>query len=386
MFRVFSVSTKEIDDIDDALSELEAGINKNGLLKNSAAVITCHADYLEEGVVAAISGRFLFPVLGITVKTSANMDELSEFMLTLTVFTSDSAEFSAALTDLVTPDSAEDIKRTYLSAANGRKPALALIFGGLLTPVSGDFYINALSDVAADVPIFGALSVDHSADYSKSRVLFCGQGYADKTAMLLMFGEEVKPKFFLGTLPVNIINREKARVTSSDGSLLKTINDITARDYFASVGVAKNADGTLVGLNMCTLSVDLGDGTPPFVRAIFSTTPEGAVVCGGDIPIGAKISIAYIEKADIIESDKDLNKAELQNVADSQFLIVFSCIGRYFILGYDSDAEMQFFKNAEPKALPFAMSYCGGEICPVFSKDGKMVNRAHNHTVIGLAL
>jgi hypothetical protein len=386
MLKVFSVSTTEIDDVDTAIKDLEEGVTKNGLLKNSAGLITCHADYIEEGVIKAISDYFGFAIVGITVKTSANIVELSEFMLTLTIFTSDSAEFTAALTESVNGDSAENIKNTYLTAANGRKPALALIFPGLLTPVSGDFYINALSGVAADVPLFGALSVDHSADYSKSRVIYCGESYTDRTAFLLIFGEDVKPKFFLGTLPVNIINREKAEVTSADGSLLKTINNIPARDYFASVGINENEDGTLVGLNMCTLSVDLCDGTPPFVRAIFFTTPEGAVACGGDIPTGAKISIAYIESGDIIKSNNELLEGEYSNIVDSQFLLMFSCIGRFFILGYSSDSEMLLLKNAEPKALPFAMAYAGGEICPVKNRDGKLINRAHNHTIIGLAL
>jgi hypothetical protein len=386
MFKVFGVSTVEIDDVDDAINELERGIAENGLLRNSAGLITCHADYIEEGVVAAISEHFAFPVVGITVKTSANSEELSEFMLTLTVFTSDSAEFSAALTDPVTADSAENIKNTYLSAAKGRKPALAFIFPGLLTPVSGDFYINALSEVTADIPLFGALSVDHTADYGKSRVLYCGESYADRAAFLLVFSEEIQPKFFLGTLPVNIINREKAEVTGADGSLIKTVNNMTARDYFASVGINENEDGTLVGLNMCTLSVDVGDGTPPFIRAIFSITPEGAVACGGDIPVGAKISIAYIESGDIIKSNNELLESEYSNIVDSQFLLMFSCIGRFFILGYSSDSEMLLLKNAEPKALPFAMAYAGGEICPVKNREGKLINRAHNQTIIGLAI
>ncbi|MDR0991501.1 MAG: FIST C-terminal domain-containing protein [Ruminococcus sp.] len=386
MLKVFGISTTQIDDIDDALNEIDKGIAENGLYKNSAGIITCHADYIEEGVTAALSKHLGFPIVGITVKTSANMDELSEFMLTLTIFTSDSAEFVPALTNSVTADSGEDIKNTYLTAANGRKPALTFIFPGLLTPVSGDFYINALSEVAADVPLFGALSVDHTADYGKSRVIYGEESYPDRAAFLLVFGEDVRPKFFLGTLPVNIINREKAEVTSADGSLLKTINNISARDYFASVGINENADGTLVGLNMCTLSVDIGDGTPPFIRAIFSTMPDGSVACGGDIPIGAKISIAYIETSDIVESDKELVKAEFPTVDSSEFLLMFSCVGRFFILGYNSNAEMELFKNAEPKALPFAMSYCGGEICPVKNRSGKLINRAHNHTIIGVAL
>jgi hypothetical protein len=385
MLKVYSVSTTELDDIDAAIGDLEQGIKENGLRKNSAGLITCHADYIEEGIVKAISERFSFPLVGITVKTSANSNEFSEFMLTLTVFTSDSAEFSVALTAPVNSDSAENIKDTYQKAAKGCKPALALIFPGLLTPVSGDFYVNALSEVAADVPIFGAVSVDHTADYTRSRVIYGGESYTDSAAMLLMFGEEIQPKFFLGTLPVNIISREKSEVTAADGSLLKTINNISAKDYFAEVGVNQREDGTLVGLNMCTLSVDIGDGTPPFIRALFSTTPEGYVVCGGDIPVGSKISIAYIETNDIIQSDEELLKSEFDIVKDSQFLLLFSCIGRFFVLGYEGKTEMELFKNAEPKDLPFSMSYAGGEICPVKNHEGKLINRAHNHTIIGLA-
>jgi hypothetical protein len=386
MFKTFGVSTLEIDDTAAAIKELEDGINSHGLLKNTAAVLTCHGDFIDEGVVSAVYEHFGFPIVGITVKTSANINELSEFMLTLTVFTSDTAEFTSILTDPVTADSADDIKNKFIAAADGKKPALTLVFPGLLTPVSGDFYVNALSEVAADVPLFGALSVDHTAEYTKSRVIYDGESYTDRAAMLLIFSDEIKPKFFTGTLPLNIISRDKAVVTASEGNLLKSVNDMTARDYFISVGIKENNDGSLAGLNMCTLSVDFGDGTPPVIRAIFTTTPDGSIVCGGEIPAGCKISIAYIESGDIIESDRLVTENEYHGIIGSEFLIMFSCIGRFFVLGYDSDAEMELFKNAEPSKLPFSMSYAGGEICPVFTKDGKMINRAHNHTIIGLAI
>jgi hypothetical protein len=386
MFNVFGASTLEIDDTELAVKDLEDAFEGKTFLKNTAAVVTCHGDYIDEGVISAISEHFGFPIVGITVKSGANEIELSEFMLTLTVFTSDTAEFAAALTDPVTPESAGDIKKKYIEAAKGRKPALALIFPGLLTPVSGDFYVNALSEVAADVPLFGALSVDHTADYGKSRVIYGGEGYANRAAMLLIFSDEIKPKFVTGTLPLNIISRDKAVVTRSEGSLIMTVNDFIARDYFVSVGIRQNEDGTLEGLNMCTLSVDFCDGTPPVIRAVFSTTPEGAVVCGGDIPAGSKISIAYIEADDILTSDRDLVASNSMKVEGTQYMLLFSCIGRFFLLGYDSNMEMELIKNGDPKGLPFGMSYVGGEICPTFTADGKMVNRAHNHTLIGLAL
>jgi hypothetical protein len=386
MFNVFGASTLEIDDVDVAIKDLTDCFEGKTFLKNTAAVITCHGDYIDEGVVSAISAHFGFPIVGITVKSGANQNELSEFMLTMTVFTSDTAEFAAVLTDPVTPDSKEMLQNKYKEAANGRKATLTLIFPGLLTPVSGDFYVNALNEVAADVPLFGALSVDHTADYGKSRVIFGDESYTDRTAMLLIFSDEIKPIFITGTLPLNIVSRDKAVVTDSEGSLIKTVNDMTAKDYFLSVGIRENADGTLEGINMCTLSVDFGDGTPPVIRALFSVTPDGSVACGGDIPVGAKISIAYIETADVVNSDKELVAAYSDKVANSQYMLIFSCIGRFFILGYHSSAEMELIKNGEPAALPFAMAYCGGEICPTFTKDGKLINRAHNHTLIGLAL
>jgi hypothetical protein len=386
MFNVFGASTLEIDDVDIAIKELTDAFSGKTFLKNTAAVITCHGDYIDEGVVSAISEHFGFPIVGITAKSGADMNGLSEFILTMTVFTSDTAEFAAVLTDPVTPDSKEMLQSKYKEAASGRKPALTLIFPGLLTPVSGDFYVNALSEVAADVPLFGALAVDHTADYGKSRVIYQGESYTDRAAMLLIFSDEIKPIFLTGTLPLNIVSRDKAVVTDAEGRLIKTVNDISAKDYFISVGVRENADGSLEGINMCILSVDFGDGTPPVIRALFSVTPDGSVTCGGDIPIGAKISIAYIETADIIASDKELVAAYGDKVADSQYMLIFSCIGRFFLLGYDSSAEMELIKNGDPAGMPFAMAYCGGEICPTFTEDGKLVNRAHNHTLIGLAL
>jgi hypothetical protein len=36
--------------------------------------------------------------------------------------------------------------------------------------------------------------------------------------------------------------------------------------------------------------------------------------------------------------------------------------------------------------VPFLFAYAGGEICPLYTQNGRLVNRFHNMTAIGCAL
>ena len=384
--------TLEIDDVEAAVAEIKGQLNLDELKVNSIGLISCLPDFLESGVVAALQEELPFDLFGQTsIATSAtgssDLDQLS-----LLVLTADDVEFSSSLSAAVDGSSTEPLEQAYAKAAGEHinKPAFILSYVPLLLTASGDFFVNGLNTAAAGVPFFGALAVDNTIDYHTSRVIYKGEGYANQTALILFYGD-VQPRFYVGGIYGDQIINEAGVVTASEGSQLQAINDAPVPEYLKSVGIQANEKGEFIGINTFPYLVDYNDGTPPVVRAMFAVTPEGYAVCGGDIPVGATLGVSYFDEEKIEESSKaaleKLTKSIAENGANA--ILSFSCVGRYFNLNTHVDAEAQLLHDMlDSMTIPYTFSYSGGEICPVYSKDGSgaTTNRAHNCTLIAMVL
>jgi hypothetical protein len=132
---------------------------------------------------------------------------------------------------------------------------------------------------------------------------------------------------------------------------------------------------------MYPLIVDYNDGPQPVLRVRFSLTPEGHAICGGDIPTGATLNISSIDSDEILRADRELIAA-IERDGMGSCALFNACIGRYFVLGYDSELEINTISGHDWHGMPYAMSYVGGEICPVVLRGGKTINRNHNQTFI----
>jgi small ligand-binding sensory domain FIST len=67
--------------------------------------------------------------------------------------------------------------------------------------------------------------------------------------------------------------------------------------------------------------------------------------------------------------------------AKGRSLLIFSCVGRYFALGFNPNAEMEKIQEILGD-IPFHLCYSGPELCPVDGKDGETTNRSHNDTIV----
>jgi small ligand-binding sensory domain FIST len=121
------------------------------------------------------------------------------------------------------------------------------------------------------------------------------------------------------------------------------------------------------------------------VRVMFALTPEGAAVCGGDIPEGATMSVGHIDAEKVLSTTRGaLSKALLRR--DDACFLIFSCVGRYFALAHETTAEMELVQDVmKGNEIPFMFVYSGGEMCPVGQKtaeSGELTNRNHNDTFV----
>jgi hypothetical protein len=386
MLKALTAYTEEIDDVEAAVSEILQQLRKENLLANSVGLLTCYADFLESGVVKALCDALPFEVVGSTTLGNSVPGSTEMMSLTLMVLTSDDVSFAIGLTEPFSSGDEAALRAEYQGALAkiGRRPSLMISFVPLLVNVGGDFYVDTLSAISGGVPNFGMLSVDHNLDYHDSQVIWNGEAYRDRCAFALLAGD-VNPRFFMGSISPEKIFREKGVVTASQGNQLQTVNDRPVADYLKEFGLASDEKGMIVGINTFPFIVDYNDGTMPVVRAIFAQTPEGYAVCGGDIPVGATLGVGSMDNEEIIATTaKSLSSAlASQNIS---CILMFSCVGRYFWLGYDPTREIDKVRELmEGTGIPYQFTYSGGELCPVYERerhDGLVVNRNHNDTIV----
>jgi hypothetical protein len=384
MIQAFSAYTTELDDAELAVRELVERLDYEGkLLKNTVGILSCFADFVETGVVKAMRDAMPFDVLGITTIANVTDGQWSETMLCMLVLTSDDVEFAAALSGPASEDDPSELRLAYEEAARGRddRPALALSFFPLLFNIGNDFFVESMDKIADGAPIFGALPVDHNEDYRESRVIFNGEAWRDRCAFLLFYGD-VTPRFYTGTISDDKIFPEEGTVTASKGSLIQSVNGKPVMEYLLSLGLSKNEDGGITGINSFPLIADYNDGSEPTAISMFAITPEGCAVCSGKAPVGSKIAVGRFSPAEIVETSANTLKKALDETP-YRTMLIFSCVGRYFSLLYNQSAEMEMVvASMKDRDTPYLMSYSGGETCPVRGDAGKLLNRAHSNTFV----
>jgi hypothetical protein len=375
-----------VDDIDAAISEIIAQLDfdgKNHLLKNTIGIVSCYAEYVESGVWAALAKALPFEILGTTTIAALSSGEVGETMLSILVLTSDDVFFSTALSEPITDESAEPLKALFndASAKLPGTPSFMLSFLALFSKLSTQFYVDCMSEISGGVPNFGTVTVDHNSDYHASYVLSNGEYYKDRFAILLFHGN-ISPSFYVGNISDEKIFSEKGIVTKADGNILQVINGKPAVDFLLSLGLSKTDNGEIEGLNSFPLMVDFNDGTMPITGSMLNVTPEGYIFCVDKVPEGSIISIGYFDPDEIVTTTIRTLKQSLAK-KEHHTMLMYSCVGRYFALGYDSLKELeQVKKEMDGLEFNYMTAYSGGEICPVYDKEGEPVNRNHGNSFI----
>jgi len=390
MIHTLTAYTAEIDDIDAALRDIQGQLDlDNNLLTHAVGLVSCLPAFVETGVIEALAQALPFEVVGSTTIATTVKGTHDASLLTLTVLTSDEVEFVTGHTAPLTAEDEDIIIEGYQGATGARPdaPSLMFAYAPLLMYAGGDFFIEALTKASGGVPTFGMVSVDDTPDYHTSQVIFNGAGSPDQLAFVLLYGA-VAPKYYLATISQEKVFKGTGVVTQSAGNQLQTVNDEPVTAFLKELGLTFDASGNLEGINSFPYIVDYNDGTSPVIRAMFATTPEGYAVCGGDIPIGATLSVGYFDDEEILRSTSDKLK-EVEIDATMRFAFVFSCVGRYFNLGFAPEREANLVRaKLDATTIPYQFTYAGGEFCPVHSKadTAALTNRSHNCTFVACVI
>lgn len=384
MIKSFTIYTQEVDDVDAAIEEIQSQLEgENRYLKNTVGIVSCYSEFVDTGVWKALCEKLPFDCVGTTTIANGVRDDIGEMLLTIMVLTSDDVDFAIGLSDPITEETAVPLEKMYVETAEklGNKPDLMMSFCPLLNNFGSDFYVDSMTKISGNVPNFGTLAVDHHQDYRDSSVLLNGMHYKNRFAILLMSGD-IHPKFFVGNISNEKLFAERGIVTDTQVNQLKCVNDKPVIQFLESLGLKKDESGNIVGINSFPIILDYNDGTTPISRAMFAITPEGYAVCGGNIQVGASLSIGVFDPDEIVHTTKK-TIMETLNDGGYQTILMYSCIGRFFAQGYDPLAELQTVEDALADTdIAYMMAYSGGELSPVYDRDGAVYNRNHNNTFI----
>ncbi len=386
MIRTLNAFTAEIDDADLAFAELSAQLDmKSNLLHNTVGIVTCYSDFIDSGLIRALSERLPFDIVGCTTCCNAVNGDVSSLLLCLTVYTSDDVTFATAVSAPLssTSDIAGPLADAYRKAASALpgRPSLIMTFAPLIFDIAGDRIVAALDEVSGGLPNFGTTAVDHTRDYHTSRTIHNQESYRDCLALILFCGE-VTPKFTVASISQDKIYHQSAIITASDKNIILGVNNMSVLEYLGTIGLVH--EGRVDGIGSIPFMLNFNAGEQHVARAIFALTPEGYAVSGGEAPVDAILGVGAIDVDEVLRTAEKL--ADTAIAAQTAGALLFSCIARNTVLGPDTLLELECVRDRIGDTMRFMMSYSGGEICPVYNQDGTMVNRYHNYTNVMCSL
>ena len=382
MIKTLTAHTYELDNEDQAVSDILSGLESGGeLLRNSIGIVACHYEFVHSGVYKKVSDALPFDVVGTISSAQMIPGESGSLLLTLMVLTSDDVEFDKVITSPLSGDPAAAIAEGYNSIRRAEKPALILMFAPFILANCGDDYVNVITKASGGVPCFGTIAVDDTLDFANCFMLSDGESHRERMAMVLIYGA-ISPKFYIANISESkIINNKGAFVTKSAGPVLMEVNERPLMDFFAELGLVEAAE---IQYAMSTLPflLDYNDGTPKVSKIFVMLSPEKYAICAGAIPQGSTLYVASSDKETVLGTTGEAIGAILRDIKGSSGLLIYSCISRAMTLGSEQFMEMELIDRDLGGKLPLMMVNSGGEICPTQVSGGTAINRFQNNAFV----
>ena len=388
MLRCASVYTCEVDDFDIAMNEINSQINeKLSLLDNTIAVIMCHTEFIESGMVKHICDSLPFELAGVTTSSQAVNETASDVVLTIFIMTSDDVYFRSGITGSLENDLYLPAKEAYDKIGITETPKLALVFPPLPDKYAGDAYVDAWEKVTPGVPVYGTFSTADTADFSGGKVIYNGEASDTCMSFIYCYGN-INPRFLIGTFSEKNAMPYHGEITKSNGTCVEEINNIKAYTYFEELGLAKDGEPNSI-FTFVPFLIDQKnrrdyDGVP-ILRELVTFNEDGSAIFRGNIDEFSTFKMLHGTFEDVILiAEEQLEEAV--SLPDINGILTFSCIARrMMVMQKDSLRELNIARKKIGN-IPFMMGYAGGEICPTSVNDGIATNRYHDYSIITMII
>jgi small ligand-binding sensory domain FIST len=397
MIKSYVITVDEIDDVDDALEILREKMADVRFRKNSLGIISAHPDAVYSGIYKAVCNELAFPVVGISCDDQIADGEIGLYMFSIMILTGDNCSFACGHTaDFTQPGDAEAfIGDCYrgLKQELGETPKLALMYTPFSEKCVPSACIEVISSLEPALPIFGTVAHAKKTYEGQSGIITLCKGDVSNegVVMVLVAGDDVKPKFFVSTFNEEaMVIKDVGIATKCDKTVLMEIDGKNAVSLLDGLGFAKVKTGYAnmhSGIITVAFVFDYSDvpGQQPY---LVSRQPVEFTDCGismaGYISEGAKISIAASTLESVIESAMGVVcriKAAIDDGAHTA--LMYSCMGRRIGMLNNPMKEFEAIKSAlDGTGINYTVSYAGGELSPALVTEGRSYNYSHNQTLV----
>ncbi len=378
MITMFTARTSEIDEIEEAIREIQSQIDFSALKKNAGGLIFCHIDFIESGVVTALCEALPFPVIGMTSMAGADGHGYGLYDLTLTVLTSDEVAFEVGMTGSINNENYKAEAEQLYQSIRGRvseDPAMIFTFMPSMREVSGYEVVAAMDEACGGIPMWGSITNSIDFNYETVKTICNGECLTAGVAMMFVNGP-VQPEFIVSSIPERNISNNRAVITKSEGAILREVNDQPILEYLAKIGLVINKEN----ITTTPLMLYYADSEEPVALGFYTLFDDGSVLTGGEMPEGTSFAVGSIDAAGIFESAEN-GLEKILRLEKRQATLLLPCVTRYIMLSPDQESELRLItEKLDASGKPFMMGYSGGEICPMPGADGKLHNRFHNYT------
>jgi hypothetical protein len=303
------------------------------------------------------------------------------FSLSLAVLTSNDIVFETAMAKSLEPGSCYDkVKAAYSEAAKKlpSEPSMVLTFFPYIDDISGTQMQKNFDEICGGIPFWGSLASSPDVQTGHWFVFRNGDIDSKGLAMILLHGQ-VNPEFIVISLPTENIQKTRGRITGSDGCCLREIDGIPVLKYLENIGITFQKEVPVA----IPLMVYYEGSAEPVALAIYAINDDRSLMCAGEVPMGATVTIGEITVESTLASTAECME-RVRKTGKRGGVLFLPCITRYIMLTPIHDREMSLVieKMEDGRFMPFFMAYSGGEICPVKDRIGELQNRFHNFSFI----
>lgn len=393
MVKMYTAITDQIDDPEAAVKEiLEQLEPEKNMLKNTVGVTAFFSECGENGVYQAVAAALPFETAGIGSTFTGSRGHTGEYSLVITMLTSDDVSFvprSITAENKSREEVLGEVKKTYEDFLEKGKPRLVLSYMPVQPNITGDDLVDAANAMADELPLFGAAGWSIDEDSAKNYVAFGGKVSPYLVGFIALYGN-FEPKFrVVVSLDYKALANETAVITSSEGPVLKTVNNIPALDYLKKIEIVDESVSGMENSSLFGIAANVIRGNGVYTARGIAQSVRGdpkSLLALGNMPLGAKISFDLMDSKRTIGSALELTQEfASEEVRNS---LNYSCVARCLAVGaqflVESKAFAAYYQEMAQKDIEANYLFCygGGEICPIPDKDGKLVNCLHNFTLV----
>lgn len=281
-----------------------------------------------------------------------------------------------------------EVARTAIKNFASYKRHLFMLISDGLIKNSSELIMGVQEILGKSFPLIGGASSDNLS-FSKTYQYFQNRVLTNSAAGILWGGDM---SFGLGIKhgwrPLG-----KPRIaTDTEGNIIKKIDHHPAiriyEEYFGKDTQDLHSNKLASMAILYPLGIYIAGEKEYLLRNALGVTPEGGLICQGEVPIDSEIRLMIGNKESCLKAAKEaaIEAKETIHNKETLLVMVFDSISRRKLLGRDAAKEIDVIKEVFGETVPIVGFYTFGEEAPLKALDYRGQTYFHNETIAILAI